>query len=38
MRGFASEREHVEHLFAFYEKSRAPLEAGVKKKLKRRRR
>ena len=30
--GFASERERVEHLFALYEKSRAPLEAGVKGK------
>ena len=28
--GFASERERVEHLFALYEKSRAPLEAGVR--------
>ena len=26
--GFASERERVEHLFALYEKMRAPLEAG----------
>ena len=30
--GFASERERVEHLFALYEKMRAPLEARVKKK------
>ena len=36
--GFASERERVEHLFALYEKMRAPLEAGVKKKPRRRRR
>ena len=35
--GFASERERVEHLFALYEKMRAPLEAGVKKKPRRRR-
>ena len=35
--GFASERERVEHLFALYEKMRAPLEARVRKKLKRRR-
>ena len=27
--GFASERERVEHLFALYEKMRAPLEARV---------
>ena len=32
---FASERERVEHLFALYEKIRAPLEAGVKRKRKR---
>ena len=36
-RGFASERERVEHLFGLYEKMRAPLGVGVKK-LKRRRR
>ena len=36
--GFASERERVEHLFALYEKMRAPLEARVKKKPRRRRR
>jgi len=35
--GFTSERERVEHLFALYEKMRAPLGVGVKK-LKRRRR
>ena len=35
--GFASERERVEHLFALYEKMRAPLEARVKKKPRRRR-
>ncbi len=36
--GFASERERVEHLFALYEKMRAPLEAAVNKKPRRRRR
>ncbi|MCY4382164.1 MAG: class I SAM-dependent DNA methyltransferase [Nitrospinae bacterium] len=36
--GFASERERVEHLFALYEKMRAPLEARVRKKPRRRRR
>ena len=35
--GFASERERVEHLFMLYEKMRAPLEAGMKAKPKRRR-
>ena len=30
--GFSSERERVEHLFALYEKMRAPLEVGVRKK------
>ena len=35
--GFASERERVEHLFMRYEKSRAPLEAGMKRKPQRRR-
>ena len=35
--GFASERERVEHLFALYEKMRAPLFAGAKRKPKRRR-
>ena len=35
--GFSSERERVEHLFALYEKMRAPLEAGVRGKRKRRR-
>ena len=34
--GFASERERVEHLFALYEKMRAPLEARVKGKSRRR--
>ena len=29
---FASERERVEHLFALYEKMRAPLEAGMRGK------
>ena len=36
-KGFASERERVEHLFMLYEKMRAPLEAGMKPKAKRRR-
>ena len=36
--GFASERERVEHLFALYEKIRAPLEARVRGRGKRRRR
>ena len=35
--GFTSERERVEHLFMLYEKMRAPLEAGMKKKRRRRR-
>ena len=35
--GFASERERVEHLFALYEKMRAPLEARVRGRRKRRR-
>ena len=35
-RGFASERERVEHLFMLYEKMRAPLEAASKKKPRRR--
>ena len=35
--GFSSERERVEHLFMLYEKMRAPLEAGMKTKPKRRR-
>ena len=35
--GFATERERVEHLFMLYEKMRAPLEAGMKPKAKRRR-
>ena len=34
--GFASERERVEHLFALYEKMRAPLEAGMMRKSVRR--
>ena len=34
--GFASERERVEHLFAIYEKMRAPLGAGMKTSPKRR--
>ena len=36
--GFASERERVEHLFMLYEKMRAPLEARMKPKARRRRR
>ena len=36
--GFASERERVEHLFALYEKMRAPLEIAAQSKPKRRRR
>ena len=36
-RRFASERERVEHLFMRYEQLRAPLEAGMKAKPKRRR-
>ena len=35
--GFSSERERVEHLFMLYEKMRAPLEAKIKAKPKRRR-
>ena len=35
--GFASERERLEHLFMLYEKMRAPLEARIKAKPKRRR-
>ncbi len=35
--GFASERERVEHLFMLYEKMRAPLEIGMKRKPRRRR-
>ena len=35
--GFTSERERVEHLFMLYEKMRAPLEAGMKAKPRRRR-
>ena len=35
-RGFASERERVEHLFMLYEKMRAPLEAVSNKKPRRR--
>ena len=33
---FATERERVEHLFALYEKMRAPLEAGMRGKKRRR--
>ena len=36
-KGFASERERVEHLFMLYEKIRAPLGAVMKAKPKRRR-
>ncbi len=35
-KSFATERERVEHLFTLYEKMRAPLEAGMKGKRKRR--
>ena len=35
--GFTSERERIEHLFMLYEKRRAPLEAEMKSKPKRRR-
>ena len=35
--GFVSERERVEHLFMLYEKTRAPLEAEMKRKPRRRR-
>ena len=34
-KGFATERERVEHLFMLYEKMRAPLEAGMKGKKRR---
>ena len=34
--GFASERERVEHLFALYERMRAPLEAAMHGKKRRR--
>ena len=37
VRRFASERERVEHLFTLYEKMRAPLEAAMQTKPKRRR-
>ena len=37
-RAFASERERVEHLFMLYEKMRSPLEAGMKRGRRRRRR
>ena len=33
---FASERERVEHLFALYERMRAPLEVGMRRKKRRR--
>ena len=36
-RGFASERERVEHLFTLYEKMQAPLEAARKAKPRKRR-
>jgi len=36
-RKFSSERERVEHLFARYERMRAPLTAGTKKKTRRKR-
>jgi len=31
-KGFATERERVEHLFMLYEKMHAPLEAGMRPK------
>ncbi len=34
-KGFATERERVEHLFMLYEKMRAPLEAGMRGKSRR---
>ena len=34
---FSSERERIEHLFPFYEKLRAPLEARMRAKIRRRR-
>ena len=37
VKGFTSERERVEHLFMLYKKMRAPLEAVMKAKPKRRR-
>ena len=37
-RKFASERERVEHLFALYERLRAPLAAAATKKKRKRRR
>ncbi len=37
-RAFASERERVEHLFMLYEKMSAPLEAGIKRTPRRRKR
>ena len=37
-KGFASERERVEHLFALYEKTRAPLDVASMKKTRRYRR
>ena len=36
-RKFSSERERVEHLFALYERMRAPLTAAIKKKTRRKR-
>ena len=35
--GFASERERVEHLFALYEKTRAPLASKMKERTNRQR-
>ena len=35
---FASDRARVEHLFMLYEKMSAPLDAGIKRKPKRRKR
>ena len=36
-KGFASERERVEHLFMLYEKMRAPLAVNTKKRVRRKR-
>ena len=37
-RGFASERERVEHLFMLYEKMCAPLDVGLQSRIRRRQR
>ena len=36
--GFSSERKRIEHLFMLYEKMRAPLDAGIKGRIPKRRR